>query len=226
MKKRYHTSPKRQLFSLNGALSHRALNGSAKSMNRSVSLKLASELQTKPSNAHSAPQDIEDDTYFGYEMKLEDEISEQEVRGFSLSCMEGLATLTANGSSGVKCILAEQVSDKLPSFVALCKEVSKAQEASEAYQLWVNEFAVNAQASLKNKFLPVEEQEQLQTKMVHVVMRSAELSLKHQTLDRRVSFLTAAVPAEIRKIGAELGMPEVVMEKVAHTLRRVLQSIV
>lgn len=229
MKKRYHTNHSRYQFSLNGASSNRSLRGSLKGGSRSVSEKLAHDLLGVDKLAKSNEGgmlsfgDLAKEE--GFEVKLADEIAENELKGFAFGCIETLAGLAGSAKKDLIEALTALAKEKLTAFVSLVEESKEAKMEFKQYASWSRKFISSVQPLLEGATGPAQEVSQLTTQ----VMQCAECSMCHkyrsETLAKRVVYLEGAVAAYVAGAGMEMGFPEKLMGSVADQVKYALAGI-
>ena len=231
MRKRHHTNQTRHQFSLNGSSSNRSLRGSMQGSRRSISKKLAPKNQdveklAKQGNVTSEESMIplkEWKKEENYEMKLEDEISTNELNDFAFSCIESLANL-ANSSQSIQQALTEIVKQKLVSFANLAQESREAKGEFREYVAWSKQFISSVQPLLKSQSGPAQEIGQLTTQVMQCAERSMRQKYRSETLTKRLAFLVEAVSNHVSNLGVEMGFPQPVMNKVRLSVSRALTA--
>ncbi|MGJ8655240.1 MAG: hypothetical protein ACSHX6_02230 [Akkermansiaceae bacterium] len=229
MKKRYHTLPARQQFSLNGSASNRSLRGSLKGLGGGVSEKLAKSVPQDGNLAKSNQESIDPlaewDKEEEYEMKLADEISENELKGFTFGCIESLANLAGTEKQSLELVLADVVAEKLTTFSKLAQESQAAKVEFKEYANWSKQFITSVQPLLKDAAGPAQEVKQLTTQVMQCAERSMCQKYRSESLAKRVEFLEGAVAAYVANSGLELGFPGSVMGSVAGAVKRALAKV-
>ena len=229
MRKRHHTNQSKYQFSLNGSSSNRALRGYAKGASRSISKKLASEQTQIEKLAKTNQESIDPLSGWskeeGYEMKLADEISQNELKGFAFSCIESLANLAQSGKQSIDQVLASLVSEKLTSFVNLAQERQQTKREFKEYVAWCKQFISSVQPLLSTPSGPAQEMGQLTTQVMQCAERSMCQKYRSEALGKRVNFLVGAVADYVANTGVEMGFPKPVMVKVSKSVNRALTAV-
>ena len=189
MKKKQHSIQSRFSFKINGNSSSRSLRSSVRSVNREISDKLVTPVK------NSASESVIDTS----ELKLADEISSSELKQFSFSCIESLATLTAAQKPYILDALMGVVAAKLPSYGGLVSELQV------------------TKAELVEQKQSIKKQEN-KTKVLDVVIDT--MCKKHcvENLSKRIHFLQTILPAHVAQTGVQLGFPEEIMNKVVKVI--------
>ncbi len=191
MKKRQHSLQAAFSIHLNGSHSSRALRASARSANRGISAKLA------PSTKEIASESAE--------LNLADEISNSELKQFSLSCIESLATLTAAKKPYILDVLMGVIAAKLPSYANLVSELQ----------------AVKTELTFQKQSI---KQQSNNAKILDVVIDT--MCKKHclENLSKRIHFLQSALPAHVAQTGIQLGFTAAIMDKVVQVIGVALEK--
>lgn len=222
MRKRHHTNQSKFQFSLNGSSSHRALRAHTKGATRRVSKKLAKANQeVQEGISPLAEWDKEDHV----EMRLADEISENELKGFTFSCIESLANLAQSKNQSIEQTLVGLANDKLKSFVKLAQESREAKIQFKEYLAWSKQFISSVQPLLSHPSGPAQEVSQLNTQMMQCAERSMCQKYRSETLAKRVDFLVGSVAEYVANAGVEMGFPKLVMSQVATLVSRALVTL-
>ncbi len=212
------------MFSLNSSYSSRVKRGSVSRTPRGISQNLVSEAKSEEKLAQNAIVPLADwQKEEEYEMKLEDELSVNELNGFAFSCIVSLANLATKGNSdSVDEVITKLVDTELVTYAELVKESKAARIEFREYAAWSKKFITSVQPLLGASTGPTQEVGQLTTQ----VMQCAERCMcqKHRVgaLSKRVDFLVGAVASYVGKLGMEMGFPEAVMNKVAASVERAL----
>ena len=226
MRKRHHTNQSKFQFSLNfslnGSSSHRALRSHTKGAARSVSKKLAKANQEGQEGISPlANWDKEDHV----EMRLADEISENELKGFTFSCIESLASLAQSENQSIEQTLVGLANEKLESFVKLAHESREAKSQFKEYVAWSKQLISSVQPLLSNPSVPAQEVSQLNAQIMQCAERSMCQRYRSETLAKRVDFLVGAVADYVVNTGVEMGFPKLVMNQVGTLVSRALVTL-
>ncbi len=222
MKKRYHTNRSRFQFLLNGSSSNRSLRNSLKGVGVTANNKLANISKSSDSYLLSSCEDSFDDEE---ELKLADEISENELNAFSFSCIESVAGLSGSKDKNIDKMLIAVIRQKLGTFVNLAQERLEAEAEFRGYVVWSKQFISGVQPLLNSELAPVQEVNQLNEQAVQCAERSLCQKYRSETLSRRVGFLEGEVADYLVQLGVEMGFPESVMQSVGRRVRRALGVI-
>lgn len=227
MKKRYHTNQKNNRFSLNSSYSNRVKSGYLGGTSRGISRKLANEAKSEGGLAQNAIVPLsnwrkeEED-----EMKLEDELTVNELNGFAFSCIVSLANLAAKGNSGsvhsVDEVITQLVDTELMTYAELVKESKAAKIEFKEYAAWSKEFITSVQPLLSASTGPTQEVGQLTKQVMQCAERCMCQKHRAEVLSKRVDFLVGAIACYVGKVGTEMGFPEALMGKVAASVKRIL----
>jgi len=140
------------------------------------------------------------------ELKLADEITNNELKQFSFTCIEVLATLSEDQKPYLVDTLIGAVEAKLPTYVQLVAELEQAKEDFKEQSKSAKEFMNNIQ-SLTND-----------VKALECVQQTMCQKYRADNLARRVVFLQKEVPSYVATIGSQIGLPKALMENVSRAL--------
>lgn len=207
MKKRQHTRQIIYSYEINGSRSGRSLRSSTRSVSREMSDKLASSAK----NAHNvAKEEINPMSQWLQEeetvLKLANEINENELKQFSFTCIEVLATLSDGEKPYLLEALIGAVEAKLPTYVKLSSESQQAKvdfkEQRENTKQFMSELSAPASDA----------------KVLECVQQTMCQKYRSESLTQRVAFLQTAVPDYMAKVGLQIGLPKALMQKVSKAL--------
>lgn len=197
----------------------------SKGASRGVSRNLAAEPNQTKKLAKSSIKSIDPLTKWQkeeeFEMKLEHEITENELNGFTFRCIEALANFSKSGQS-MQVMLTELVREKLISFMNLAEESQQAKVEFREYVAWSKQFIATVQPLLSASAGPAQEVSQLTNQVMHCAERSMGQKYRVSALRSRVDFLVESVANYVASTGAEMGLPKPTMDKVAVAVRRAL----
>lgn len=226
MKKRYHSNQSIYQLNLYGRYSDHS-NRSLRFSQRSVSEKISGELAK--SSQKMSEMTISPLSEWGkeeaYDLKLTDEISENELKGFAFGCITSLAHLTQAGKQSIEQALTDTMERELTSFVSLVQESEEAQREFTEYYRWSKKLISTTQPLLGNSNAPADELTQLRAQVMQCAERSMGKKYRAESLRKRIDFLIESVSEYVASTGVELGMPKLVMKKVSKALRGVLTAV-
>jgi hypothetical protein len=227
MKKRYHTNQKNHKFSLNGSFSNRSHRGEVRLTPRGISQNLASEVKLEEKLAQNSIAPLADwQKEKEHEMKLEDELSKNELNGFAFSCIESLANLATkknpDSAQSVDEVITKLVNEELITYTELARESKAAGIEFREYAAWSKKFITSVQSLLSDSNAPSQEVDQLSTQVMQCAERSLCQKYRSGALNKRVDFLVDAVASYVGNVGLEMGLPEAVMNKVAASVELAL----
>ena len=219
MKKRYHTNRSRFQFLLNGTSSNRSLRNTLKGVNVTANAKLANISKKSDNDLLSFTEGSFNE---GEEIKLADEISENELNAFSFGCIESIAGLSGSKGKNVDQVLLGVVREKLVTFVNLAQESREAKVAFKEYMTWSKQFISGVKPLLESDLAPDQEVDQLHEQAVQCAERSMSQKHRSESLSKRVEFLEERVADYLIQLGIEMGFPETVMQSVGNRVRHAL----
>ncbi len=229
MKKRYHTNQKNSMFTLNGSSSNRLQRKRTSGIPRGISQNLAMKANPEKKLAQNTMTPLakwqkEEE----YEMKLEDELSKNELNGFAISCIESLANLATkknpDSTQSVDKVITRLVNAELITYTELARESKAAEIEFREYAAWSKKFITSVQSLLSDSKAPTQEVDQLSTQVMRCAERSLCQKYRSGALNKRVDFLVNAVASYVGNIGLEMGLPEAVMNKVAASVELALAT--
>ncbi len=207
MKKRYHTYQIDREVSPISQLSSRAYRGRTRGL--------------RPAMVAPVQQDEVD-----YSMKLEDELTNRELKGFAFGCIESLTQLASSATNqNIQTALVKLAQEKLTSFVALINERNEAKTEFKQFVKWSHKFAASAQSSFTSEMSIANDPKLPSQQTLQCVEQSMGAQFRMDALAERITYLTSAIPAFVNTAGEELGFPRPITQKIAQCVKKALSKI-
>ena len=157
---------------------------------------------------------------------IQDELSELELKSFSLHCIETMANL-ANFDKGQKVshTLEKLIFERLPAFGSLVEEHNDAKNQYQEDRVSNQKFIANVQPLIKDQSATVSEVAQPTEQAVQSIEHSLFTKYKVAALANRIDCFIDSIPKSVEKAGIDLQLPSAVMAKLAIHVKSALTSI-
>ncbi len=221
--------PLRYAYQLNGSPSGRCAQGGVSERGRYSSAKLVdkSPKVEKLANYGFGNEGVYEGGVFddGEEVRLLDEVSENELKAFAFGCIESLAGLGGSGEVHAGEVLDVVVREKLGCFLDLLRLRGEVEVEAEAHSIWSEMHLASVKSSVLHASEYGDEMGDLSNQVMNCVTGGMMNEVRKYYLQKRIDCFLESVPEYVVGVGIELGLPESVMRDMGVLLRGRMSEI-